>query len=214
MSMSIVRLRYSHFGHAHWALSAVWVRRWNSIIGAWVQVTHRHKQTTTTITCPVHTVPCISSALTCNCKVGKHMRHKQFSSQSADRWPTGPKLVHTILYEYCMYGLTYILFLWFMSIYDTEQRSQSWTTLNLIESENSADTEGKLPNRVVFAKFVGLPNERAKTKKFYHAIFFKKFKVICILNYCLFQNSDILIVIYFLVLVKCLRLCVWTFPQQ
>lgn len=167
MSISIVRLRYSHFGHAHWALSAVWVRRWNSIIGAWVQVTHRHKQSTTTITC-AHSIACISSALTCNCKVGKHMRHKQFSSQSADHWPTGPKLVHTILYEYCMYGLTNILcfcgLCQFMTQNNVVKAERHWTF--------GWHREGKLPNRVVFAKFVGLPNERGKTEKFYHAIYF------------------------------------------
>lgn len=124
---------------------------------------------------PVHTVACISSALTCNCKVGKHMRHKQLSSQSADRWPTGPKFVYTILYEYCMYGLTNIfVFLWFMSIYDTEQRSQSWTALNLIESENSADTakgscqiEQFLPNLLVYQM------KEEKQKSFSCYIFFK-----------------------------------------
>lgn len=177
MSMSIVRLRYSHFGHAHWALSAVWVRRWNSIIGAWVQVTHRHKQTTTTITCPVHTVPCISSALTCNCKVGKHMRHKQFSSQSADRWPTGPKLVHTILYEYCMYGLTYILcfcgLCQFMTQNNVVKAERHWTLLKArirLTPKGSCQIESFLPNLLVYQM------KEQKQKSFIMLYFFKNSK--------------------------------------
>lgn len=159
---------------------------------------------------PVHTVACISSALTCNCKVGKHMRHKQLSSQSADRWPTGPKFVYTILYEYCMYGFTNILcfcgLCQFMTQNNVVKAERHWTLLKARIRLTPRREAAKSSSFCQICWFTKWKRKNRKVLSWY--IFFLKFKVICILNYCLFQNSDILIVIYFLVLVKCLRLCV------
>lgn len=132
---------------------------------------------------PVHAVACISSPLTCNCKVGILCTSTWVTSSSPPKaltadppvqnlWPHLWWPLAVFMSIVCTSSPKFCVSVVHVNLWHRTTQSKFDNTEPYWKREFGWHREGKLPSRVVFAKFVGLPNGRGKREKVYRAIFF------------------------------------------